>query len=563
MTSEAGVWEFVRLQQHHETSIPSTPLQRMALCIYNTDPAERQAIKLTSCLVYAVMHCRTASVVMHYSQPGIVIPKPEDGSVDIIRELKLDQSRNIAPECTQVKKYAGHALAAFGKLCEIDAENTAKSWIRLHSALIAAVLYGVYGLRERAANDNWQDYKKSLTVVEKQFQNLKTFNPDCPIFDHAVRILRSCDKKDLKVKRSSTKKRKLPIEDTDNGSSSSDESNHGPFMRLPPTEAPNPRGKKREITSVNESIPLSNVKRRKTIPTNRPPAMTVWEPATGQEVQDGIQIQQNLPHPTERTATKHVRAPSMNTAFFNEPYPHSESEPILHQQPHQLASTSNAGPYPYSFHPPLNPDANYWRQEGFALQTVNDHDSTYLGLVPLHQQQPYLDTSAQFQQSLVYHADPGFGVSLHSGTAAHVAPAPQYVEPVNGQQHVVPPPFHVSHEVDSSFLQGHADQTAPPEAEVLSKVLSSPLGAPVQSWSNPPHTSSADISPTTYHSPMPPGGLMRRASEPNWQYHNQYNYPGQGYPYPNPVDSQVQHMSFYDSRQHYPALENINPNQHQ
>lgn len=545
MSSEAGVWEFIRLLDHHEASLPATPLQRMALCINDGESAERQAAKLTSALVFAVMHCRAANVAAHYSQPGVMIPKPDGNSKDIIRDSRLDQSKGITMECNQVKKYAGIALAAFSRLFEIDAEQTAHSWTTLHSALTAAVLYGVHGLRERSANNSWEPTKAQLVVIEKQFADLKQYNPDCPIFDHAIRILQSCDKQDAKTKKKpSLKRARALIEDTDSPLAS-DESD-GPQAHPLSQEASNLHGQKRDAASGGEHVPSSRLKRRRTV--HHDPALNIAnrEPPSEEASQNSTQVQQTVIQTQVPMTEPAINGTNVNTDYFEVHQQQSIPEHLLLQaRSRQGSNTVCPIPYPYSFHPPLNADEEYWRREGYALQYVKDPHSVHYDLVPLNQQQQYIDPLAQFSSSF-----PPYGGSVQSG---NVASLPQYIESAHSQ-HAIPPGFHMAPEFEGPLLHTHTDQMPRTEAENLHQILSSPPGA--STW-----VSSTDTSPTSFQPQMPHTGLLRRSSDPVWQVNGQYNFPSQGYPYPNP-QAQAHPTVFYDSRQHYPELENINSNQH-
>lgn len=186
---EGGIWEFLRFFNGIKSTDPATTLEKLATCITNKAPAEKLGLKLAANLVFAMMHCRTASICAHYSQQECIVPTLNSGPSDIIQEMRLHLPRQKGNECSQVVKHAGSALEAFEVLCETDPEETAKTWFRPYAALIAAVIIGISGLREKTSD--WRSIRVRLDRVECCFRKLKDHNPTSPILDKALSLLQS------------------------------------------------------------------------------------------------------------------------------------------------------------------------------------------------------------------------------------------------------------------------------------------------------------------------------------------------------------------------------------
>lgn len=298
------------------------------------------------------------------------------------------------------------------------------------------------------------------------------------------------------------------------------------------------------------------------MPPNKTPAVHVWEPSAQSSTQNPSQPQQvpfqNQMYPAEQPIAEREPPTNISNSFYDVPRTHSESGYLPQPPVQQFQNTVYSTPYSQDFHAPLNPDYD-WSQEHFQL---NEH----MKLIPLdqQQQQQYMNASGPYHTGLSQQDNTQFNSAFHT---SNVAPLPQYVEAANPQQPGMEGTFHLTQEMDG-MKHIHQGQGAH-EPESLQQVLSSPPGVPIQSWPNmQQHPASTTVSPTNYHTQMPQAGLVaqppltRRSSEPVWQINNQYNYPTTGYPYANP-EPQPHHARFYDSRQHYQAFENIDPNQYQ
>ena len=263
-SNEEGIYRFLRFCRDIKASMPATPLEEMATCTTDNDPAEKQELRLISNLVFVAMYCRLGTISAHYSGDDCVVPPLNNGPSDIIHDMRMQLPREKNQNGDQANKHAGNALQAFKKLCEIDPDGTAKSWIRLHGALIAAILTAIWGLRGKA--EKWDEVKPELIRIEKLFNELQPKNPTNPVFDHAIKILQDCDQKRGTVV-SVSRRLSKPNLKRSNSTSSSDDSSIDYYDALPLTSPPERRAQgrplKRTRGTINGTSSSTRRKRRK------------------------------------------------------------------------------------------------------------------------------------------------------------------------------------------------------------------------------------------------------------------------------------------------------------
>lgn len=269
MSDDAGVTEFLQYFHKIRTAQPALQFERIATCTPDKEPTNAQELKLFSNLLFMMLYCRTASVAEYYGQQTSMQARnlqPADRDrPSIVNDLRLTGFRSRSLECKQATKHAKFLLAAFERLCEVDSEATAACWFRLHGALIAAVIVGVAGIRERSV-EHETGLVKTLPRIRKCFQSLRKLNPQCAVFEWAEAFFNEFDRirKQAveKIKSSSTLGRRLS--DSASDMSVGVVASRGPSVKIDEDASTPTARRKRSISEVEASTPLVKVKVRKT-----------------------------------------------------------------------------------------------------------------------------------------------------------------------------------------------------------------------------------------------------------------------------------------------------------
>jgi len=374
ISNDAGVNELLQRFHKIQKARPPSRIEQIATCTPDKEPIKAQELKLFSNLFFMMLYCRTASVAEHYGQQinqiGRTAQPMDKDRPSVVEDLRLTGFRSRSAECKLAIKHAIHLLTAFKRLCEVDRKETAKCWFRLHGALIATVIVGVAGIRDRSK----EHFTHTLPPVRDCFQNLRRLNSSCPIFERAEAYFAEFDRIRQQVLE---KQRPNPTLDR----RSSDPGLEGNVSVAAPHELsvrtggdpPAPiTGRKRSIGEVNARASLSKIKA---------PKHTGRLKTNQAESQDNIAVQEvnmtpNLPPPqTNLQHEDYTYADTMAVETYVS-YPSSVNTSFAEVGMQPTYATTYPFHYPgppaelppeFAIHPPMNLDAEVYDPSRYYL----------------------------------------------------------------------------------------------------------------------------------------------------------------------------------------------------
>lgn len=185
VSQREGVWQFLHIVSELDPPSPPTELIKVSLSTKDDGTAGMQELLLVSHLCLMVTSCRTAIISGHCAEKKL--PALNAGSLGIVQRLGLCSYKKRCAYSRNVTVHACAVLQAFEELCKNDPEETARSWVRLCGALIAAIVVAVAELRRLKKDDTTN--KDQLERVKACFEAMRALNEWSPISEKALEIL--------------------------------------------------------------------------------------------------------------------------------------------------------------------------------------------------------------------------------------------------------------------------------------------------------------------------------------------------------------------------------------
>ncbi|KAK5100626.1 hypothetical protein LTS08_005377 [Lithohypha guttulata] len=573
-TDEAGVWEFLRFAHLFRQGEPVTPVERVATYKNGSETADREALKLRSNLILMVMNCRIASAAAFYSAQGRLVPPAGSGASDIIHDMGLQTQSKRSSYTKLVNKHAKLALQAFDRLCDIDAEQSARSWFRLHGALIAVTTLGIGHLSDKNikskagdsykkakdATDNMEDVRAMLSRLRQRFLDLRVLNPSSPIFDKAIAILDACEPSRGSLV-SANHRKTMVLKRSESNSTSADSTVHAE----PPMSSSNhmPHSRRRQstgsVTDSSSSAPKP-VKRRRVGDTSDGVALSVAPTTAGSRGSQGpgVFVLSTMPevhhteaHPGFEDLTPYIS--STNTSFTEttSQYPALEQNFETHHNPlvHGLM------PF-HDIRPPLIPPESYYIAHGYNEGLYAD-TSEPGHMIPHHFDATYFNSVNQQvsdqPRTAVYAQNPFSPPLPHSSRDPQLNNTPRaMVSPRQDDTYantILRPPV-ISPQQEMASNSDMRPTYIPLSVTGRSQTLGPNM---VISPGAQSHHEALSADATPYFPVVPAPGLLRRASEP-W-LPQQSDSSTHGYPV-HPFG----HLDYDQGNGHYPLPHQFGPN---
>lgn len=166
------------LEKSHEI-LHHDPFVQVSLCTADEDSESARDLQLNTHLLFMIIHCRMAGMCDLFSRDLTNGSWSDTPAADIVRELDLHQPRQKLSYCRRMFRSAQFVLKSFLSLHHTDMVLAGKSWIRCHSAYVAAVILGIAKLRHEV---EWHATTETLQRMERKFLDCCKAYPNCRMF---------------------------------------------------------------------------------------------------------------------------------------------------------------------------------------------------------------------------------------------------------------------------------------------------------------------------------------------------------------------------------------------